>query len=36
MKLKETGIKPASIHFGGPKGDSPNGLAMKEAYTKYN
>ena len=31
--LKETGIKPCSIHFGGAKGDSPNGIAMRKYWT---
>ncbi len=31
-RLKETGTYPRGIHFGGPKGGSPNGLAMDEFY----
>lgn len=33
--LKETGNIPCSIHYGGPKGNSPNGLAMAEMWQKY-
>lgn len=31
-KLEETGTFPCAIHFGGPKGGSPNGLQMKKFY----
>lgn len=30
--IKETKQKPCSIHFGGPKGDSPNGKMMEYFY----
>lgn len=30
--LKETGVIPCAIHFGGAKGESPNGLAMIKAW----
>jgi len=33
--LKETGIRPASIHFGGPKGDDPNNTNMKNLFEKW-
>lgn len=35
FQLKETGTYPASIHFGGAKGDSPNGVLMAQFYEKF-
>lgn len=32
IRLKETNIEPASIHFGGPKGGDPNEINMKRVY----
>jgi hypothetical protein len=33
--LGETGIRPCSIHFGGPKGDHPNAIAMARFFDKW-
>lgn len=33
--LKETKVRPCSIHFGGAKGDSPNAIMMREMYQKW-
>lgn len=31
-RLRETGTYPCAIHYGGPKGGDPNGVAMYEFY----
>jgi hypothetical protein len=35
FKLKETNSKPCSIHFGGAKSDSPNGIAMRSTFQNW-
>lgn len=35
FKFVETNTYPASIHFGGPKGNSPNGIMMKNKFEEW-
>lgn len=35
LVIKETMTQPFNIHFGGPKGDSPNGQMMNLMYAQY-